>query len=774
MASLFGSSSNRGDNSEGRSINNAQITRLIKEVSEQQANQMAGVLETLVTSFKDFSLVKLDELDSLNIGDIADFLFQYERLTEVQKGLVSVAQKLFRKVFQHLKILGKTDTDRDIFTYLKEKVQQEKTKNLKSAEDLIKKCIYFNEDILEEEEIVNMFKEVDELLEIMPSGAEMKPRLIAEAIFEKLPDYVWIRKEDLRLKPELKQKNRDALMDYVLDSLPPLHVRSRFKSMNKTKSKKSKPKVKVGAVDTLGQKMPSKLLIANLCTHCYEYGHKEAKCFAKRNGNPKSDIPTEPELRQKWEKYKERRRKGRAAKKLAAKVGGQSDGNILKPVSQQVVSGKENISESVPSGPLLEPATDIQLFTGQKAVRRTLFNPKKLNMIKSTTVLKPNMIPAGHIYDYSELDEDAEVEVYFEEGGEKYTALLDSGAFKSAMNLRLRKYCSKTITLDNPFAIKVAGGRIYWVFQLGILAKVIVCLDGSCYIFTNVECMLMDVPQWDDLIIGNDQLRAHGLDHLMSLRQKLKKGKKLSQVQGENALEYWLEETTIEVDDAAVEPRGVFYVNQSDYFYDALSEDLYYEKDIFYDSLDKKETQYISVNELILPKKLMKKDPVIFAEQDDEVNFEIIDEEASLDISSEEDIKGLTTILEDKIGSLNLEYFDNDLSRKDELLELLRNNVRTFGDSESPTSLSNLTPIECELKEGRSVGVLNQYSLGYEQENFLLRRIQQMLDAGIIEANPNPTTAMSTLVAPKKAPKKFRIVVDFRPLNDATRKSLTL
>eukprot|EP00924_Labyrinthula_sp_SR-Ha-C_P001778 snap_masked-scaffold_64-processed-gene-0.73-mRNA-1 protein AED:1.00 eAED:1.00 QI:0/-1/0/0/-1/1/1/0/352 len=341
MASLFGSPSNRGDNGEGRNLNNAQITRLIKEVSEQQANQMAGVLETLVTSFNDFSLVKLDELNSLNVGDIEDFLFQYERLTEEQKSLISVAQKLSRKVFQHLKFLGKTDSDQDIIKYLKDKVQQEKRKDLKSAEDLIKKYIYFNEDILEEEAIVIMFKEVDELLDIMPPGAEMKPRLIAEAIFEKLPDYVWVRKEDLRLKPELKQKNRDALMNYVLDSLPPFHVRSRFKSTNKTKTKKLKPKVKVEAVENMGQDMPAELLITSLCTHCYEYGHKESKCFAKRNENPKSNIPTEPELRQKWERYKERRRERRAAKKLAAKVGGQSDGDISKPVSQQVINAKK-------------------------------------------------------------------------------------------------------------------------------------------------------------------------------------------------------------------------------------------------------------------------------------------------------------------------------------------------------------------------------------------------------------------------------------------------
>eukprot|EP00924_Labyrinthula_sp_SR-Ha-C_P012711 augustus_masked-scaffold_67-processed-gene-0.22-mRNA-1 protein AED:1.00 eAED:1.00 QI:0/0/0/0/1/1/2/0/569 len=568
--------------------------------------------------------------------------------------------------------------------YLKEKVQQEKTKDLKSAEDLIEIYICFNEDILEEEAIVIMFKEVDGLLEIMPPGAGIKTRYIAQAIFEKLPDYVWVRKEHLRLKPELKQKNRDALMDYVLDSLLPLHVRSRFKSTNKTKAKKLKPRVKVEAVYNMGQEMPAELLIATLCTHCYEYGHKEAKCFAKRNGSPKSDIPTEPELRQKWEKYKETRGKRRAAKKLAARVGCQSDGNILKPGSQQVINDKEDIAESVPS---------------------------------------LNMIPAGHIYDYSELDADANVDVYFEEGGKKYTALLDSGAFKSTMNLLLRKYCSKTITLDSPFAIKVAGGRIYWVFELGILAKVIVRLDGGFYNFTNVECMVVSVPQLDNLIIGNDQLRAHGLDSLTSLRQKLKKEKKLNQVQSRKAAEHWanwleetlrLEEKTIEVDAAALEPRVLFYVNQDDDFYGAFSEDFYYEKDIFYDSLDKKETQYISINEHILPKELMKKDPVIFAEQDDEVNFEIINEGANLDISSEEDIKHVTNILEYKVGSLNLKYFDNDLNRKDELLNLLKNNVRAFGDSESPTSPSNLTPIEYELKEERSVGVLNQHPLGYE------------------------------------------------------------
>eukprot|EP00924_Labyrinthula_sp_SR-Ha-C_P007362 maker-scaffold_24-snap-gene-0.13-mRNA-1 protein AED:0.39 eAED:0.40 QI:0/0/0/0.5/1/1/2/0/835 len=43
-----------------------------------------------------------------------------------------------------------------------------------------------------------------------------------------------------------------------------------------------------------------------------------------------------------------------------------------------------------------------------------------------------------------------------------------------------------------------------------------------------------------------------------------------------------------------------------------------------------------------------------------------------------------------------------------------------------------------------------------------------MLKAGIIRVNNNPTTAMAVLVVPKKGPKKFRLVVDFRPLNKIT------
>eukprot|EP00924_Labyrinthula_sp_SR-Ha-C_P001936 augustus_masked-scaffold_30-processed-gene-2.75-mRNA-1 protein AED:1.00 eAED:1.00 QI:0/0/0/0/1/1/3/0/240 len=192
--------------------------------------------------------------------------------------------------------------------------------------------------------------------------------------------------------------------------------------------------------------------------------------------------------------------------------------------------------------------------------------------------------------------EDAEVEVYFEENGKKYTTLLDSRDFKSVMNLRLRKYCSKIITLDNPFSIK---------------------------------------------------------------------------------------------------------------------------GDIFYDYLNTDQAESEHVNELILPKELMKKDPVIFDEQEDGIDIEKIDEGENLEVDVVEDLKRHTSILENKVEALDMSCFRDDPSKKNQLLGLLKNNVKVFGDSDSPTSLSNLTPIECDLKEGRIFGVLNQHPLGYERGLFI-------------------------------------------------------
>eukprot|EP00924_Labyrinthula_sp_SR-Ha-C_P004288 snap_masked-scaffold_3-processed-gene-19.38-mRNA-1 protein AED:1.00 eAED:1.00 QI:0/-1/0/0/-1/1/1/0/132 len=63
-----------------------------------------------------------------------------------------------------------------------------------------------------------------------------------------------------------------------------------------------------------------------------------------------------------------------------------------------------------------------------------------------------------------------------------------------------------------------------------------------------------------------------------------------------------------------------------------------------------------------------------------------------------------------------------------------------------------------------------QILLGQEQEDFLHTRIKQLIKSGIIYVNKNPTTAMSVLVVPKKGPKRFRLVVDFRLLNAVTQK----
>eukprot|EP00924_Labyrinthula_sp_SR-Ha-C_P016790 augustus_masked-scaffold_6-processed-gene-14.67-mRNA-1 protein AED:1.00 eAED:1.00 QI:0/-1/0/0/-1/1/1/0/137 len=101
---------------------------------------------------------------------------------------------------------------------------------------------------------------------------------------------------------------------------------------------------------------------------------------------------------------------------------------------------------------------------------------------------------------------------------------------------------------------------------------------------------------------------------------------------------------------------------------------------------------------------------------------------------------------------------------------MMKRHAICFGDGESPTKLSNLTPINCTLENGKSAGVLKQHPAGPEQEQFLRTRAKQMLKASIIRVNTDPTTAMSVMVVPKKGPKRFHLVVDFRPLNSITKR----
>eukprot|EP00924_Labyrinthula_sp_SR-Ha-C_P004884 snap_masked-scaffold_1-processed-gene-15.23-mRNA-1 protein AED:0.47 eAED:0.47 QI:0/-1/0/1/-1/1/1/0/1610 len=175
--------------------------------------------------------------------------------------------------------------------------------------------------------------------------------------------------------------------------------------------------------------------------------------------------------------------------------------------------------------------------------------------------------------------------------------------------------------------------------------------------------------------------------------------------------------------------------------------------------------------EIKVPAELCGREPVSFCDGwDDDIDFENLDEGANLGKENKDDANRMRSIIEEKMKDVDIHLFNGSQEKKQRYVEMLKRHASCFGDGDSPTKLSDLTPINCTLEDGKSVGVLKQHPVGPEQEQFLHRRVEQMLKASMIRVNTDPTTAMSVMVVPKKGPKRFRLVVDFRPLNSITKR----
>eukprot|EP00924_Labyrinthula_sp_SR-Ha-C_P010528 augustus_masked-scaffold_70-processed-gene-0.106-mRNA-1 protein AED:1.00 eAED:1.00 QI:0/0/0/0/1/1/3/0/556 len=267
--------------------------------------------------------------------------------------------------------------------------------------------------------------------------------------------------------------------------------------------------------------------------------------------------------------------------------------------------------------------------------------------------------------------------------------------------------------------------------------------------------MILEVEKWDDIIIGNDVLRCRCLDPISTLRNKMQTNKEEVKVieQSYPLVDWFLEEV------ATVKRVTAMYKKDVNWFREME---------------EWKDERVLKLEEAISwPVKLCSEEPVNFDPENEEEDFDNdgkIDVEANLGVSREEDKKRIAAKLLTMMSSLDPKVFNNSEVWRTRFTSLFVKYSGSFGDGEFPTVLSSLPSIECNIMEGKSVGVLNQRPLGYKQEEFLDRRLKQMLKAGIIRVNNNPTTAMAVLVVPEKGPKKFRLVVDFHPLNRITQK----
>eukprot|EP00924_Labyrinthula_sp_SR-Ha-C_P005585 snap_masked-scaffold_140-processed-gene-0.3-mRNA-1 protein AED:1.00 eAED:1.00 QI:0/-1/0/0/-1/1/1/0/212 len=201
-----------------RAMNQAQMKKMLQELNEDHMKILTTLMGTLVNQTPE-----IEELGDSSVEGIEKFLYQYERLSDHQKTVVKLKQRISFKVYEAMEALGKTVSNESIIKYLKEKLKKNKIREDLTIGEMIKKYVEFREDIEPEEAVELVFIKVSKLVAELPSSAKIKPKQIAKAIFPILPSYIWVRHKDLETRNDLESKDRKNLKKYILSCIPPEH-----------------------------------------------------------------------------------------------------------------------------------------------------------------------------------------------------------------------------------------------------------------------------------------------------------------------------------------------------------------------------------------------------------------------------------------------------------------------------------------------------------------------------------------------------------------------
>eukprot|EP00924_Labyrinthula_sp_SR-Ha-C_P001977 snap_masked-scaffold_30-processed-gene-3.43-mRNA-1 protein AED:1.00 eAED:1.00 QI:0/0/0/0/1/1/2/0/215 len=174
----------------------------------------------------DFEIEKLTDLSKQSCEL---FISQYERLNSIQKKRVNLNLRMDMAIFKHLKRLNVTKTNNILIKHLQEIVDEEKIKELKSPDQMILENARFKLGILEESAVKSMFSEVREILELLPEESAKSKKKICSSIFKLLPSYIWVRQDMLAIKPSLCSPDLQELEKYILECIPPYHVRLKMR-----------------------------------------------------------------------------------------------------------------------------------------------------------------------------------------------------------------------------------------------------------------------------------------------------------------------------------------------------------------------------------------------------------------------------------------------------------------------------------------------------------------------------------------------------------------
>ncbi len=139
---------------------------------------------------------------------------------------------------------------------------------------------------------------------------------------------------------------------------------------------------------------------------------------------------------------------------------------------------------------------------------------------------------------------------------------------------------------------------------------------------------------------------------------------------------------------------------------------------------------------------------------------------------SPEERKTLLLEVENQLKEVKRNGYSDAQVRR--LRQILVKHIKAFGTKESPARMSSLTPIECHLKDPSAEIIANPRYLGRDQMEFLKKRLDSMVERGLLRPTDNPHYGSQAFLVPKKGPEKYRLVVDMRKLNENTKRSSLL
>eukprot|EP00924_Labyrinthula_sp_SR-Ha-C_P010167 snap_masked-scaffold_66-processed-gene-0.10-mRNA-1 protein AED:1.00 eAED:1.00 QI:0/-1/0/0/-1/1/1/0/314 len=275
--------------------------------SEEITNRNREIIQTLteenrmsmniLTSRMAGCHARISTLEDLDMKSMEKFIYEVEHLNPCTRKFIYLKEMLGEEVFKRLSNAVTVDSNGSIIGAIKERIRSERSRTATNAVTLIEKYVKFNTEIIEEDAIEAVFQDVEEVLTYLPPEAEKKPKEIAKAILKLMPDFMWVREDDLTLRPELKAADRTALKAYVMGCMPPPYarkprmVKKEKGPVIKTPMKKSRFVVKVQKplLKKMNPPQNSKRTPL-LCTHKWEYGHTEPYCYKKKAGEPAKPI----------------------------------------------------------------------------------------------------------------------------------------------------------------------------------------------------------------------------------------------------------------------------------------------------------------------------------------------------------------------------------------------------------------------------------------------------------------------------------------------------